>query len=232
MYNIAVLAIISAFGVSWAFTRTFLTRHLTETKIIIRRDTAVLYNSKQSEWWKRSEEEEEVIYKVSEAPFEGTESLFDSIYKMENSADEKSEKYTLAQFTLRDIAEAYRFSIDFLGDFVVQMGLQPPVDVDVKLANILTGQQIATLMEALTSLDPYDTNADFDGVSVIDLADELDIPVKTVIKICAGEGFNLPFGASTILHAAVVDKVREVYEYDDYQNFGNTNSSSDDDDDE
>jgi hypothetical protein len=210
IWNISFIAFLSTLRICSSFIRVpriFCYRNFPNTRV----------GAVSNEWWKRPEDED-VVVRVPEVPFMGdSSSLFDQIYNSENE-DEKSRKYSLSQFTLRDIAEAYQFSLDFLGDFVVQMGSQPPINIDTKLSNLLTGQQIYTLMEALTSLDPYESNADFDGIGVAEIANELDIPVSTVIKICDGEGFNLPFGASTILHRTVSDKIRQVYEYDEYQN--------------
>ena len=46
----------------------------------------------------------------------------------------------------------------FIGDYLVQMGCQPPIDIDAKLSNLLTGSQIYSLMEALNTLDAYESN--------------------------------------------------------------------------
>jgi hypothetical protein len=167
------------------------------------------------EWWKRNDEEEVVVKVVEDAILPSGYSLFDDAYTIKN-LDGTGDKYSVSELTLREISEAYQFSLSFLGDFVVQLGCPPPVDVDTKLSNILMAEQIYTLLEAITSLDPFDSNVEYDSFSVTELADDLDVPVGRILRVCRGEGFNLPYGLETMLHEGVVERIREVYEFDDY----------------
>jgi hypothetical protein len=172
-------------------------------------------NVEKENWWMRNDDEEVIVKVVEDAVLPSGFSLFDDAYSV-NALDGKVDKYSVSELTLREISEAYQFSLAYLGDFVVQQGCPPPVDVDTKLSNILMAEQIYTLLEALTSLDPFDSNVEYDSLSVTELADDLDIPIGRIIRICTGEGFNLPYGLDTMLHEAVVERIREVYEFDDY----------------
>jgi hypothetical protein len=182
------------------------------------------------EWWKRNDDEEVINKVVEDAVLPSGYSLFDDAYTIKN-LDGTADKYSVSELTLREISEAYQFSLSFLGDFVVQQGCQPPIDVDTKLSNILMAEQVYTLLEAITSLDPFDSNVEYDSFSVSELADDLDVPVGRILRVCRGEGFNLPYGLETMLHEAVVDRIREVYEFDDYIDDG-ADMGGDDDDDE
>ena len=62
----------------------------------------------------------------------GVDSLFDYI-----SADSDGESYSISDLTLEEVAESYNFSLDYLGDLVIQMGCRVPVDFNEKLKNFL-----------------------------------------------------------------------------------------------
>jgi hypothetical protein len=110
------------------------------------------------EWLNRSNFEEIIELGSSGENDQSSKPLFDILYESENNPMLQADKNSISQMTLRDISDSYYFSLAFIGDFLVQMGCQPPIDVDVKLSNFLTGSQIFTLMEALNSLDAYESN--------------------------------------------------------------------------
>ena len=166
------------------------------------------------EWWKRSDEE--VIIKVGKE-FDGLPdgfSFFDSIYDSE--FDKSYGKFSISDLSLREISEAYQFSIPYLGDFVVQLGCKPPIDVDTKIGNILVGEQIFSLLEAINTLDPVDSHWEYDSVTLNEIADELDTPLSALLKICQKEGINLPFGLDTVLHKSVANRIRDIKQFDEY----------------
>lgn len=183
----------------------------------LRQSRPLLMNAEgdNADWWKRNDDEEVIIKVVEDAILPSGYSLFDDAYSAK-TLDGTVDKYSVSELTLKEISEAYQFSLAFLGDFVVQQGCPPPVDVDTKISNILMAEQIYTLLEALTSLDPFDSNVEYDSFSVTELANDLDIPIGRIIRICEGENFNLPYGLETMLHEAVVERIREVHEFDDY----------------
>jgi L-fucose mutarotase/ribose pyranase (RbsD/FucU family) len=202
-----------------------------KNNIFHRRLDAIKGKDDNADWWKRNDDEEVINKVVEDAVLPSGYSLFDDAYTIKN-LDGTADKYSVSELTLREISEAYQFSLSFLGDFVVQQGCQPPIDVDTKLSNILMAEQVYTLLEAITSLDPFDSNVEYDSFSVTELADDLDVPVGRILRVCRGEGFNLPYGLETMLHEAVVDRIREVYEFDDYIDDGADMRNDDDDDDD
>ena len=146
-------------------------------------------------------------------------SLFDAMYNVENdaSSDSKYRDYSFSRLSVRDISELYGFSIWYLGDLVVQLGCSPPVDPDARVEDLLTGNQIFNLMEAVTTLDVYETNADYDSMTLKELVDEVGISMKTALKICRNEGFNLPYGPHSTLHNSIPAKFSEICNWDQYQ---------------
>lgn len=176
--------------------------------------------SSRPSWLDRPDEE--IIEKFDTGSYpDGVESLFDSVYNTKSSIDDRA--LSISQFTLREISESYGFSLDYLGDYVTQLGNEPPIDIDSRLGDLLNGEQIYVLLQAITSLDPFDSNISYDTVSLEDLAVELETTVDNIIKICAKESFNLPFGTETFLHKSVVSRIREIYNFEreeevDYSN--------------
>ena len=160
-------------------------------------------------------EEEEVIDITPETdPFtETSTSLFDSILV---ESDDKSGEYSISRMSVADIAESYSFSPAYLGDFLIQMGCQPPIDVDLRLSKFLTGDQIYTLMEAINTLDPFETNEGYDSMCVGDLADELDLTAAEMVRLCKEENVNLPFGLRTVAHESVVRRIRELVDSEEH----------------
>jgi len=160
--------------------------------------------------WAKRENEEEVIYKegdnnvITNAQLNGEVSLFDSLYDIDDSNAEG----TAASLTLSDISESSCFSLSFLGDFLVQMGCKPPIDINAKLGNLLTGEQIFTLLQAINTLDPFDSNLEYDSVPVDELAEELGVSTNRILKILESKNINLPFGLDTVLHSSIIDSVK------------------------
>ena len=156
-------------------------------------------------------------------------SLFDELYRMDDMNNKRVEAYSISKQSLRAISESYQFSLAYLSDFVTELGCSLPIDIDTSISNILTGEQIYTLLQALTSLDPYDSNAGYDTVSIRELGEEYDVSVNEVMKICKDEGIALPFGTGSILHDTVIEQIRRLLEYnrDNIDNIRGSNSDND-----
>lgn len=140
-------------------------------------------------------------------------SLFDKLYQQDDNDDQEDKNYSISKQSLRDISESYHFSLAYLGDFLMQMGCTTPIDIDTSIDNMLTGEQIYSLLQALTSLDVYESNAEYDSISMQELSEELGISRKKLLKMCSNENINLPFGYNTILHTSIVEQLRKISEY-------------------
>ena len=54
-------------------------------------------------------------------------------------------------------------------------------------------------------------------MTLMELVDEVGISMKTALKICRNEGFNLPYGPHSTLHNSIPAKFREICNWDQYQ---------------
>ena len=63
------------------------------------------------------------------------------------------------------------------------MGCKPPIDINAKLGTLLTGEQIYSLLQAVNTLDPFDSNLEYDTVPVEELAEDLGISSNRILKI-------------------------------------------------
>ena len=213
MENILILFCVTI--TSWAsfgcgyFLSLPLLRICSKSPIILRarRDTPL------PSWMQREEEEVFDITPDSDPFTKKSTSLFDSILV---ESDDKSGEYSISKMSVADIAESYSFSPAYLGDFLIQMGCQPPIDVDLRLSKFLTGDQIYTLMEAINTLDPFETNEGYDSMCVGDLADELDLTASEMVRLCREENVNLPFGLRTVAHETVVRRIRELVDSEEH----------------
>ena len=166
----------------------------------------------ESSSWVNRADEEVIILPDSASDFYKTDMpLFDALYNSDSSSDSASEnmKHSIAQMSVREIADSYQFSLPFLGDFMVQLGCACPLDIDVRISTLLTGEQIFSVLNALNTLDAYETNAGYDSMSLLELADSLRLSKEKMLRIARVEGVNLPFGMATILHLSVVDKIKK-----------------------
>ena len=169
------------------------------------RSTCRLFAEKPS-WMNRPDEEVlEIPTSVSYEP-EG-KSLFDTI--LVESVDE-TDFYSISRMSLQDITDSYGFSLAYLGDFVVQTGCPPPIDTDAPISQLLTGEQIYTLLEAINSLDPLSANEEYDSVVVGELAEELGLTRSQMVGLCSRESVNLPFGLDTVVHVSVASRLRDL----------------------
>jgi len=203
--------------------------------------------------WFYRDDEEIVIDETEEGAFRFTEGDFKSLSskgKIQDGDDDDEDdneayltggsgggvterEYSSSQLTLRDISESLQFSLNFLGDFVVQMGIEAPINVDMKLGDMMTGDQIYTLLQAVNTLDPFDSDTGYDvGMNVEEVAEELEISLDTIVKIIEKEKLNLPFGIKTVLHSSAIEKIRSVYEFDCEQNSAENEDGEDDDEDD
>lgn len=127
------------------------------------------------------------------------------------------DRNSIATQTLREISECYAFSLAFLGDFVVELGAYPPVNIDTEICTYLTGDQIYSLLQSLNSLEPGAASIEYDSTSASELCELLGLSTQTMLRICSAEGFNLPFGLESVLHSSVIERISQCATYDEYR---------------
>ena len=126
--------------------------------------------------------------------------------------DAFKEDYGVAGSTLREVALDYNFPLEFLVNSVCQLGVTPPVDCDKKLSEMLNGERIFALVEAITTLDPAEARDRFTDKSLSDIADEFDVSLARVFELCSELNLDLPMGIRTHLTAAAYNLVVEELE--------------------
>jgi hypothetical protein len=86
----------------------------------------VLYAGPPKPAWLTRADEEVIIRETVgyEPPPDTGLGLFDSLYRLspEDAEDDANARTDISSLTLRDVSEAYQFSLSYLGDFVVQAG--------------------------------------------------------------------------------------------------------------
>jgi hypothetical protein len=137
------------------------TPHFSQRALIVSRakvNLSPIYAEGSKEWWD-ADEDDDLVYLSDEnkACMQGGDlNLFDQLPNRQNWFGSLGQDgSSLSMQSLREISESYLFSLSFLGDYVVQLGVRPPVDVDARIGDLLTSEQAFSLLEALTSLDPY-----------------------------------------------------------------------------
>jgi len=127
------------------------------------------------------------------------------VNKMYGGSDDP---FSISSDSLRDISDAYDFSLSYLGDLVVQMGASTPIDIDIPVSSYLTGEQIYTLLQSVNSLDPSEVGLEYgDSLSARELCEQTGLSPAKMESICSAEGLNLPFGLDSMLHVSVVERV-------------------------
>lgn len=110
---------------------------------------------------------------------------------------------SISGMTLRQISRGYGFSMNYLGDFVSTQGIHTLVEVDKKIGDMMTGQDIYELLVALQSQDPVEVNDGYTGGTVAQFARNHDLSYEELAEICKDNDVLLPFGPITVLHNSV-----------------------------
>jgi hypothetical protein len=147
-----------------------------------------------------------------------TDELSDSSEALEaeivsyDTYDAFKEDYGVAGSTLREVSLDYNFPLEFLVNSVCQLGVTPPVDCDKKLSEMLNGERIFALVEAVTTLDPAEARDRFTDKSLSDIAYEFDVSLARVFELCGELNLDLPMGIRTHLTAAAYNLIVEELE--------------------
>ena len=175
-------------------------------KWVLREDKEIVVNAQDIEITKEKLEEKVMIQYVKA-----------NKQKLEVGGKDNSKYYSISDLSLQEISDATSFSLDYLGDFMIQLGCPAPLNIDEKIGNLLTGNQVYELLEAINTLDPYDADIGYDSVSVKELADELDVNINRILKIIGRENFHLPYGLETVLHRDCIERIKNIIDYNEYE---------------
>lgn len=137
---------------------------------------------------------------------------FESIFP---SARTSSNEYSISSLSLHDIAELYYFSIHYLGDYAAESGCELPIDPDRQVGKFMSRDQMASLLKALHTLEPYESSVGYDDLYFSELAEDLDMTSEDLVIFCKKHRIKLPFGKRTKLHKTVIGQIRTICGYAD-----------------
>jgi hypothetical protein len=112
--------------------------------------------------------------------------------------NQREEGY-LGDSTLIEISHDYAVPVCYIADVLVTWGVPPPISVDTRLGDLVTGEQAFAFVEALTSLDNTQLNERYSYDDLLTLCEDYDLDLRQVFQFCIKENYNLPFGVRTCL---------------------------------
>jgi hypothetical protein len=163
--------------------------------------------SNAPEWTKRPNEiviEDDTLKKPSQ-------SIFDSVSPTEHLKGNDNKLYSISYLTLQEVSEVFHFSLSYLGDYLIQIGCRPPINIDIELHTFINADQMRLLLTALMTLNADDANKGYMTHTLSELASAYNVSVSHVVDTCNKYGFNLPFGNQTILHESVIENLKGIY---------------------
>ena len=111
----------------------------------------------------------------------------------------KREPGFLGDCTIKEIARDFQVPIPYLADVLCTWGVSPPINCEIPVGDMVTGEHCFAILEAIHTLDVgvlYDKYSNYDIVS---LCDEHGIDLKDAFQLAIKENWNLPFGVQTHL---------------------------------
>jgi hypothetical protein len=126
--------------------------------------------------------------------------------KSANIKKRRREDGYLGDSTLNEIAQDFSVPICYLADVLCTWGMQPPIALDERLGDLVTGDQVFALAEAVHSLDVSTLQDAYSNMNIMQLCYEYDVDLGKAINMAVKEGWSLPFGVQTCL------RVEQEYE--------------------
>jgi hypothetical protein len=120
---------------------------------------------------------------------------------------DKNNEMTLAQMTVEDLSITYGFSIQYLGDYISSIGGPATINSRSKLGDILTGNQVYEVLQALHGLDPSEVNEGYMNLNMESIAQQYQKSYQELSDICKELEIPLPFGSQTVIHLSLYTKL-------------------------
>jgi len=106
----------------------------------------------------------------------------------------------LGDSTLKEISLDYGVPIPYLADVLAGWGTPVPIDPDMRLGDMVTGEQAFAVLEAIHTLDIAELHERYSEENLMNICDYYDIDLKEAFEFCVeGRGWALPFGVRTFL---------------------------------
>ena len=115
-----------------------------------------------------------------------------------SSSNLREEGY-LGDSTLREISLDYGVPIPYLADVLANWGIPVPIDPNVRLGDMVTGEQAFAILEAIHTLDVASLHERYSEEDLLGLCDCYDINLQLAFEFCLERGYALPFGVRTFL---------------------------------
>jgi hypothetical protein len=204
--SFSVVLLIQACATAWVFPNSLLSSGRRKLSV----ESAI--KSTESAWKVNGDVLTIQMPDPGESTIEDT-SLFDQLYS--EDYNDASAAHAISKLSLLEISNSYQFSLAYLGDFVAKMGCPVPLDVDIKVGDMLTGEQVYTLLTALNSLDPAESYCGYESSPTLyELAESLGLSTMRIETLCLQykEDIQFPYGGETTLHSSVIERIKRLVE--------------------
>ena len=126
-----------------------------------------------------------------------------------NQASLREEGF-LGDSTLKEISLDYSVPIPYLADVLATWGVPIPINPNIPLGDMITGEQTFAILEAIHTLDIGQLHEMYSEDNVMNICDYYDIDIKVAFDYCMERGWALPFGVRTFLRVEQEEELLEV----------------------
>lgn len=112
--------------------------------------------------------------------------------------------------TVEDVAVDYNIPVELVVDIMWTYGVALPIKPSHGIRDSMTTDEIAQLLELITSFDCMDLSDRYSDHTLTELAEEYDTDVKLLVDACQAEGIYLALGKNTRLQLSREDRVLDI----------------------
>jgi len=145
-----------------------------------------------------------------------TEEEEELIRAMGGKSKSSREPGYLGDSTLKEISMDFSFPICYIADVLVTWGCPIPIDVNMRLGDLVTGEQAFALLEAIHTLDVAELHDRYSDDDLMTVANDYDIDLKDAFDFAVKKGWNLPFGVRTCLRNEQEDELIQALAEEEY----------------
>lgn len=112
--------------------------------------------------------------------------------------------------TVSDVADDYSVPVEFVVDAMLHYGVPSPVRDTQSIRDSMTTEEIGKLLKLITSFDAQDLSERYSDRTIVELADDYDLPVEMFLEVCQKEGLYLCLEERTRLSVVREDRVLDI----------------------
>lgn len=109
-----------------------------------------------------------------------------------------------------DVAVDYSIPPEFVVDAMLAFGVPSPIKLSASIRDSMTSEEIQRLLKLITSFDTTDLADRYSDRSLVEVAEDYDVDVKALVKVCKMERLYLCLGENTHLSNVREDRVLEI----------------------